>query len=160
MNKTGKYSHRDFEPEPFEKRPGGEGGVDGVLLKYRPFAETGEQLITIKTDVIEVYISKSRPELKFWYSPIDNNDKNTEVNRFETDTNFKLVFNRILGYTDTDDNGLFNNGEIVYAGELSENVWFLSDVTYGETRDFGNYIEFQMSSVVDLVRHYREYSTP
>ena len=158
VHKTSKYNHLDFEDKPLEVIVDDPKRIDDDL-KYRPIAETGDQLITIKTDVIEVYVSKSRPELKFWYNPAEDGDLVTTTERLKTDTNFKLIFNRIIGFNDRNSNQIYNRGEELYAAELSESVWHISEITYGETQEFGNYIEFQMSSMIDLFRIERELRT-
>lgn len=148
---TSKYSHLDFEDKPLELIDDDFRPIDDEW-KYRPVAETGDQLITIKTDVIEVYVSKSRPDLRFWYNPAEDGDIATTTERLKSDANFKLIFNRIIGFNDHNSNHIYNRGEELYAGELSESVWHISEITYGETKEFGNYIEFQMSSRIDLIR--------
>ncbi len=146
--KTSRYDHREFEERPLELI---DDGIQKVDDKHRPIAETGDQLIKIKTDVIEVYVSKSRPDLKFWYTSSDNVDTATQTERYKTATNFRLVFNRMIGFKDHNENNTYNRGEELYVGELSETLWHLSEITYGETQELGNYIGFQMSAMIDLV---------
>lgn len=128
-----KYSHKDFEP--------GQKAEEPIEVKddSRPYAKLDLEGITTKTDIIEVYTARSRPEITFWYA--DSEDSGAR---------FRLIFQRVIGYKDQNDNGRFDFGEERFEVFLEDSLWSIEGLTYSMNSEYGNYVEFKLSSDLAL----------
>jgi hypothetical protein len=89
--------------------------------------------------VIEVFTTRTRPEITFWYADSDEN-------RFR----FKLIYQRLIGYQDLNQNNRYDFGEERFEAILQDNLWNIDGLEYSVNSKYGNYIEFELSAELDL----------
>ena len=95
--------------------------------------------VRTKTDIIEVFTTQARPELTFWYTDSEENG-----------AKFKLVYNDLIGYRDINNNGMYDFGEERYIANLGDNFWNINEFTNSVNSEYGNYVEFELSSDLNL----------
>jgi hypothetical protein len=128
-----KYSFKDFESS-FKKEQPIE--FDEEL---RPYAKLDLEGITTKTKVMEVYTTRTRPELTFWFA--DSED---------SEARFRLKYNRLIGYKDLNKNNRFDFGEALFITDLEKSLWTVNDIEYSSNSEYGTYVEFQLSSDISF----------
>jgi hypothetical protein len=62
-----------------------------------------------------------------------------------------LIFNRLIGYSDYNNNGRYDFGEEVYIANLQESLWRINEIIYSANQNYGDYIEFELSSEINLL---------
>lgn len=127
------YDYHDFESEYDDK------DLKNIIEEPRPNAKVDVMGITTKTNVMEVFTTHTRPEITFWYA--DTKDSGAS---------FRLIFNRLIGYRDYNFNNRYDFGEERFEVILENNLWFVSGLTYSFNSEYGNYVEFQLSSELTM----------
>jgi uncharacterized membrane protein len=133
IDKLNYLTQRAYRYKQFES--GSEIDDDGLKDDARPYAKLDPEGVTTKTEFIEVFTSRNRPELVFWYA--DAPDQTTK---------FKLIYNSLIGYMDLNNNGIFDFGEEQFITSLENSRWELKDLTNSISSDYGNYVQFQLTS--------------
>ncbi len=128
-----KYRYTDFESTYDRKE------MIDISNEPLPYAKLDMEGITTKTDIMEVYTTRTRPEISFWYSDTDH-----------TNARFKLIYHRLIGYSDHNQNGIFDFGEERFDINLEDSLWMLNGLTYSVNSRYGNYVEFQLSTEVSI----------
>jgi hypothetical protein len=128
-----KYNHRDFESGKMD-----DSGKD-ITDDSKPYARFGPEGVTTVTDTIEIFTTRNRPEISFWYADLD-----------DIETKFRLIFQRLIGYSDYNNNDLYDFGEEVFIANLEDYLWNVNDLIYSVNSEYGNYVEFELSSDLSL----------
>jgi hypothetical protein len=135
------YNYEKFESYSDKDQP------DKIDDEIRPYAKLDGEGISTKTNIMEIYTPRTRPEITFWFADVEN-----------TEARFKLVFQRLIGYKDKNENGMYDVGEESFQVFLEDVPWVIDDLIYSVDPKYGNYVEFRLFSEVGIGKFDRDFN--
>jgi hypothetical protein len=127
---TGAYSWEMFSPPDLRVGPKDPQPVED--LDY----------ILLRTGLMVVRVDRDRPDLTFYMT---DDDGRTAL--------FRVVYNRLLAFTDVNDDGAPQAGEVAYTSPLLAYEWELSEVRLVEDAEMGRVATFDLTATIDLVEN-------
>ena len=124
-----KYTYNRFESELDKDYP------EELDDEKRPYAKLDSEGVVTKTNVMEIYTTRTRPEITFWFADTE-----------DSEARFKLIFQKLIGYDDLNNNGVYDFGEEHFVVFLEDTHWEISDLIYSVNQNYGNYVEFRLYS--------------
>jgi hypothetical protein len=127
---TGRYSWRMFAPPEMKVGPKDPQPVEDL------------DFILLRTGLMVVRIDRDRPDLTFYTT---DDDGNTAL--------FRVVYNRLLAFSDVNEDGAPQAGEVAYSSPLLAYEWDLSEVQLAEDEETGRVATFDLTATIDLVEN-------
>jgi hypothetical protein len=127
---TGKYSWRMFAPPQLKVGPKDPQPVEDL------------DFILLRTGLMVVRIDRDRPDLTFYTTDDDGNS-----------ALFRVVYNRLLAFSDANEDGAPQAGEVAYSSPLLAYEWDLSEVQLAEDEETGRVATFDLTTTIDLVEN-------
>lgn len=100
------------------------------------------EFILLRTGLMVVRVDRDRPDLTFYTT--DDEGRSAL---------FRVVYNRLLAFTDTNDDGAPQAGEVAYTSPLLAYEWEMSAVDLAEDAETGRVATFDLTATVDLVEN-------
>ncbi|UCC92301.1 MAG: hypothetical protein JSW25_06405, partial [Thermoplasmata archaeon] len=128
--RTSAYSWRMFSPPRLTPGPKDPQPVED--LEY----------ILLRTGIMVVRIDRDRPDLTFYMTDDDGKA-----------ALFRVVYNRLLAFSDVNEDGAPQADEIAYTAPLLAYDWELSDVNLADDPESGRVATFDLTTTIDLVEN-------
>ncbi len=127
---TGQYSWRMFAPPELRVGPRDPQPVED--LEY----------ILLRTGLMVVRIDRDRPDLTFYTTDDDGRS-----------ALFRVVYNRLLAFSDVNEDGAPQVGEVAYTSPFLAYDWDLSEVQLAEDEESGRVATFTLTTTIDLMEN-------
>ncbi|MCK5414395.1 MAG: hypothetical protein KAJ35_03330 [Thermoplasmata archaeon] len=127
---TGAYSWKMFSPPKLTVGPKDPQPVEDL------------DFILLRTGLMVVRVDRDRPDLTFYMT---DDDGRTAL--------FRVVYNRLLAFSDVNEDGAPQANEIAYTAPLLAYDWELSEVMLAEDPETGRVATFDLTATIDLVEN-------
>lgn len=127
---TGTYSWKMFSPPTLTVGPKDPQPVEDL------------DFILLRTGLMVVRVDRDKPDLTFYMT---DDDGRTAL--------FRVVYNRLLAFSDMNEDGAPQANEIAYTSPLLAYEWELSEVRLAEDAETGRVATFDLTATIDLVEN-------
>jgi hypothetical protein len=127
---TGEYSWKMFSPPKLTPGPKDPQPVEDL------------EFILLRTGLMVVRVDRDRPDLTFYMTDDDGKA-----------ALFRVVYNRLLAFSDVNEDGAPQANEIAYTAPLLAYDWELSEVSLAEDPETGRVATFDLTATIDLVEN-------
>jgi len=100
------------------------------------------EFILLRTGLMVVRVDRDRPDLTFYMT---DDDGRTAL--------FRVLYNRLLAFTDVNEDGAPQPGEVAYTSPLLAYDWEMSDILLSEEPETGRVATFDLTTTIDLVEN-------